>query len=366
MKNLLLTIISFLFVLAVSAQVDYYYTTTNGTYSSAIGQNNDADGDNAFVGGVTSEASGQTSFAFGSSAEASATNSIAFGLANNSNGVSSLTLGGYLTAEGTNSFVIGKGLTSSYRLINTIPNSIMFGMNATKPTLFISPTYGLDKTGKVAIGNTTDPLAKLHIKADQNEPASLFIEPFAFSEINYAELWMGTEDYGLRAAYGRMYFKTGGNYIFNSAGANVGIGTLNPLAKLQVNGDIFINDGNAGLILKSPDGQCWKITVNNSGELTTTSINCDLTTGNTSALEPAQEVIRIYPNPANNTITIGNTYNYTVFATLRAIDGTLIVTQKLQTGDNTLNLEYLTTGTYIVTILDSQNQVLTSEKIMKK
>lgn len=366
MKNLMLTIISFLFVLAVSAQVDYYYTTTNGTYSSAIGQNNDADGNNAFVGGVTSEASGQTSFAFGSSAKASATNSIAFGMANNSYGVSSLTLGSNLTAEGTNSFVIGKGITSGNRLINTIPNSIMFGMNATKPTLFISPTYGLDKTGKVAIGNTTDPLAKLHIKADQNEPASLFIEPYAFSEINIAELWMGTEDYGLRAAYGRMYFKTGGNYIFNSAGANVGIGTFNPLAKLQVNGDIFINDGNAGLILKSPDGQCWKITVNNSGVLTTTSIDCNLTTGEANVPQPEKDVIRIYPNPAKNSITIENTYNYIVYATLRDIDGTLITTQKLQTGDNMINIEHMAAGTYIVTILNSKNEVLTSEKIMKK
>lgn len=49
---------------------------------------------------------------------------------------------------------------------------------------------------------------------------------------------MGTNEYGLRAAAGKMYFNTGGNYIFNSTGANMGIGVILPAEKLEVAGNI--------------------------------------------------------------------------------------------------------------------------------
>ena len=137
MKHII-TAIAILLAFTVNAQVNYYNTTTNGTNASAIGLNNEADGDNAFVGGGNSKANGLNSFAFGNSAETHATNAFALGLSTISNGVASLTLGSNITAGGTNSFVIGKGMTSSYRLINDIPNSLMIGMNATRPTLFIS------------------------------------------------------------------------------------------------------------------------------------------------------------------------------------------------------------------------------------
>ncbi|NOX47743.1 MAG: hypothetical protein GXO89_12280, partial [Chlorobi bacterium] len=47
------------------------------------------------------------------------------------------------------SYVIGKGITSSYRLVNDIPNSLMIGMNSTKPTFFVSQSYGLEGMGKI-------------------------------------------------------------------------------------------------------------------------------------------------------------------------------------------------------------------------
>ncbi len=56
---------------------------------------------------------------------------------------------------------------------------------------------------------------------------------------------------------------------------NVGIGTEQPDSKLQVaNGDVYIEDINNGVIMKSPDGQCWRYTPDNTGQLVPTAINC--------------------------------------------------------------------------------------------
>lgn len=56
---------------------------------------------------------------------------------------------------------------------------------------------------------------------------------------------------------------------------NVGIGTITPAAKLQVaEGDVYIEDIGKGVIMKSPNGQCWRYTPDNTGQLTPTAVSC--------------------------------------------------------------------------------------------
>ena len=77
-----------------------------------------------------------------------------------------------------------------------------------------------------------------------------------------------------------IYIKNGGDNLINTrigitSSGNVGIGTYNAQAKLQVeDGDVYIEDINSGVIMKSPNGACWRLQVQNSGHITTTAIAC--------------------------------------------------------------------------------------------
>jgi hypothetical protein len=56
---------------------------------------------------------------------------------------------------------------------------------------------------------------------------------------------------------------------------NVGIGTTNPTEKLTIEGgEIYITDVNKGVIMKSPNGNCWRLTVSDAGAPVFTSITC--------------------------------------------------------------------------------------------
>jgi uncharacterized protein len=56
---------------------------------------------------------------------------------------------------------------------------------------------------------------------------------------------------------------------------NVGISTTSPLSKLHVNqGDIYVESIGNGMILRSPDGSCWRMTVSNTGVVSSVAVDC--------------------------------------------------------------------------------------------
>lgn len=64
-------------------------------------------------------------------------------------------------------------------------------------------------------------------------------------------------------------------------GGNVAIGKngmphqFTPKSKLHIqSGDIYLEDATKGVIMKSPNGQCWRMTVTNAGQPQFTSITC--------------------------------------------------------------------------------------------
>ncbi|HEU5165063.1 MAG TPA: hypothetical protein VFU29_05960, partial [Chitinophagaceae bacterium] len=70
------------------------------------------------------------------------------------------------------------------------------------------------------------------------------------------------------------------NISINRTTNNIAIGSLGfvsnvPKSRLHVfNGDVNIEQIGSGIIMKSPNGQCWRITIDNAGNLVRTAIVC--------------------------------------------------------------------------------------------
>lgn len=104
---------------------------------------------------------------------------------------------------------------------------------------------------------------------------------------DFGQLWSNGAGLILRAGAGTtnsgvIKFQTGlasqgsSNERMRIAGnGNVGIGTINPKVKLQVtSGDIYIEDPNRGIILRSPSGNCYRVTIDDAGNFVRTAITC--------------------------------------------------------------------------------------------
>ena len=263
-----------------------YILGTSSTISAeggaSIGRENTVEGSYSTAIGTWCSTSGIYGIAFGRSA-AAAKNSTAIGWRSEASGMASFSFGRRVKSLADNSMTIGRGRATDY-LENNIESSLMIGFNSTVPTLFVGESSASDKSGRVGIGNITDPQAKLHIKGDSGEEATIMLEA---PDFYYARIYFNQTDKYIASSSAleniEFHVPNGGSFMFKNGDAtfaqnvdvtgninfigellhdgspfksskweesgddiyfgngNVGIGTSIPSAKLDVNGTIEVN-----------------------------------------------------------------------------------------------------------------------------
>jgi hypothetical protein len=149
----------------------------------------------------------------------------------------------------------------------------------------------------------------------------------------------------------------------------IGIGTDDPYAKLHVSdGDIYIADIEKGIIMKSPDGNCWRGVLDNSGDLNFSPVDCpELSLVEVQELKPSQSV-KVFPNPSETSVTIyiqnGKTRDYK-YAVINML-GEIVMRGKINRNINQIDISNLNAGLYIIEITDRKGTVTASNKIIKQ
>ena len=174
---------------------------------------------------------------------------------------------GYISIEG-NSFTSKNTLTNDKRTFLQLRN------NAVDPTSLVCIS--------LSAGSNASPTVLEHVARENTFPSTP--SPIA----GFGQLYSKDNGLILRTGSaanpnGVIKFLTGNvspeNYSLErmriDANGNVGIGTAAPKAKVQVtDGDVYIDNPTRGIILKSPNGTCWRVTIDDSGNFVRTSIAC--------------------------------------------------------------------------------------------
>lgn len=339
-------------------------SNNNGSTATALGDGSTAQGHAAFASGYQSIAEGNYSTALGFEAYAQSATSFA--------------IGHYVKASGDRSIVIGSGVrNASLYLENNDGPSFMVGFNSRNPTFFVSKPEEsgpyFDKTGRIAIGNIRnsngylDPQAKLHLRSDEGEAATVFIEPSNWTNEINAEILMGNQLHGISAEFNKgLMFMTENYYLFNDG--DMGIGTEEPAAKVHIkSGDIYIEDIDRGIIMKSPDGTCWRGTVNNAGQIDFEALDFCPEDGTNSVSDSPMGTskLKVYPNPAGNQLTIEISMLGALSLNLEIIDelGKTVKSTNISDNKDTISIENLRPGIYYCKV--SGEGIYNVEKFIK-
>lgn len=200
-------------------------TEASGVFSASLGSYTISSGDYSFASGYQSEASGTYSAVFGNGNIALGTYSFATGFGSQANGESSAAFGRLARANGVGSFALG-GTSTSVATSADGGASIAIGSGIQAKAF-----------GSMSIGVNNDPLVATEAAWVSGSPAFIV-----------------------------------GNGSSPSVGSRKNAYVLYNDGRSEQESDIEVTDPTKGIILRSPDNSRWRITVDNSGNLTTTKL----------------------------------------------------------------------------------------------
>jgi hypothetical protein len=238
----------------------------NSFFGAQTGQNNSTGGSNAFFGvqaGQNNSTGGSNAF-FGLSA----------GLSNvtgSNNSFFGRSAGQYTQGNNNSFFGSAAGLGNSLQS-NTGSNNSFFGASAGIPntTGESNAFFGHGAGSANTTGSFNTFFGSLTGVTNTTESFNTYVGYEARGEAGITN----ATAIGANALVTQSNSLVLGNFNPNTGqtDTNVGIGTTAPKTRLHVVGNVYVAGG--GLILKSPSGACFELTVTNAGVLTATAIEC--------------------------------------------------------------------------------------------
>lgn len=229
--------------------------TVSGANSTAIGNSNILSSGSGFIAGSQStiNSSSGNSYIIGGSniIFTGSQESYIFGSGSQVNYNRSMLIGHRLKSGSNNQIIIGAGDVNSFLTCDKTL-SLAVGFKSNVPTFFVGESPTNVRTGKVGIGNTTDPQAKLHIRADAAEDASLLLEATGTNKISSFIMAGGQAYLGTASNNHSLSFVTGGTntrMFINAANGNIAIGNnTDPQARLHIKAE---GTQDAGILLEA-------------------------------------------------------------------------------------------------------------------
>ncbi|MDZ7742081.1 MAG: T9SS type A sorting domain-containing protein [Bacteroidota bacterium] len=148
----------------------------------------------------------------------------------------------------------------------------------------------------------------------------------------------------------------------------VGIGTVEPTEKLNIKGgNIYLEDIDAGVIMRSPDGNCWKITVGNDGQLNTEAYNCYTDIPESPGTDDLS-LIKVYPNPSKGELVVELNQTDLQNLNLQILDasGKLVSSKAINRSTNSIDISSLKSGLYLIRVSGKGKEVLFTHKFLKE
>ena len=149
---------------------------------------------------------------------------------------------------------------------------------------------------------------------------------------------------------------------------NVGVGTDAPSSRLEVaNGDIYISDIHFGIVLKSPDGQCWRGVLDNSGGLHFSPVRCPEVPVSTKSMKINQS-IQFFPNPTTNQliVSISDLRIGTAKYSIHSLNGTIVDSGNITSDLQSIDVSHLAQGAYLLNVHNNSGELLAVERIVKE